>query len=150
METKVGARLWVPADQAFFDITNRPISDNVLRFSTTASCRSIVIPNWFSRNVTTLSTAMESRIPVVISGVISVNAAESSPGRYSLRMNVFCRSLYILRVHKGFSIRSAGQSLFQLVTAFADTMFAVCSVNQTAAARALRTVCPRAAGDRVQ
>src|SRR5438067_13535552 len=85
METKVGARLGVPADQAFFDITNRPISDNVLRFSTTASCGSIVIPNWFSRNVTTLSTAMESRIPVVTSAVVSVNAAGSSPGKNSLR-----------------------------------------------------------------
>src|SRR5262249_23511003 len=48
--------------------------DNVLRFSTMASCGLIVIPNWFSRNVTTLSTAIELRIPVVISGVMSVNA----------------------------------------------------------------------------
>jgi len=54
------------------------MSDNVLRFSTTASCGLIVIPNWFSRNVTTLSTAMELRIPVVISGVSSVNAEGSS------------------------------------------------------------------------
>src|SRR5437868_8093535 len=65
------------------------MSDNVLRFSTTASCGSILIPNWSSRNVTTLSTAMESRIPVVMSGVVSVRATGSSPGRYSLRMNVF-------------------------------------------------------------
>src|SRR5438874_11510986 len=98
METKIGARLWVPADQAFFDITNRAMSDNVLRFSTTASCGSIVIPNWFSRNVTTLSTAMESRIPVVISGVSLVNAAGSSPGRYSLRMNV----LTVVLISSGF------------------------------------------------
>ena len=79
------------ADQLtlFFDITSRAMSDKLLRFSTTASCGLIVIPNWFSRNVTTLSTAMESRIPVVINGVVSVNAAGSSPGRYSLRMNVF-------------------------------------------------------------
>src|SRR5437762_3065173 len=95
METKVGARLWVPADQAFFDITNRPISDNVLRFSTTASCGSIVIPNWFSRNVTTLSTAMESRIPVVTSAVVSVNAAGSSPGKNSLRINVLTVALMV-------------------------------------------------------
>jgi len=54
------------------------MSDNVLRFSTTASCGLIVITNWFSRSVTTLSTAMELRIPVVISGVSSVNAEGSS------------------------------------------------------------------------
>jgi hypothetical protein len=36
---------------------------------------------------------MESRIPVVISGVVSVNAAGSSPGRNSLRMKVFTVAL---------------------------------------------------------
>src|SRR5213595_583588 len=56
----------------------RAMSDNVLRFSTTASCGSIVMPNWFSKNVTALSTAMESRMPVVTSAVVSVNAAGSS------------------------------------------------------------------------
>src|SRR6266496_1967707 len=82
--------IWaLKANQASFDITSRPMSDNVLRFSTTASCGSIVIWNWSSRNVTTLSTAMESRIPVVISGVVSVNAAGSSPGRYSFKMKDF-------------------------------------------------------------
>jgi hypothetical protein len=59
------------------------MSDIVLRFFTTASRGLIEIPNWFSKNVTTLSTASESRIPVVISGVPSVSAAESSPGRNS-------------------------------------------------------------------
>jgi len=108
------------AGHAFFDITSWAMSDNVLRFSTTASCGLIVIPNWFSRNVTTLSTAMELRIPVVISGVSSVNAAGSSPGRYSSRMNVFtvvlisCRfindsrlgsGLVALPIHYGFCIR---------------------------------------------
>ena len=39
-----------------------------------------------SKNVTALSTAIESRIPVVTSAVVSVNAAGSSPGRNSLRM----------------------------------------------------------------
>ena len=45
----------------------------------------MVIPNWFSKNVTALSTAIESRIPVVTSAVVSVNAAGSSPGENSLR-----------------------------------------------------------------
>ena len=85
------------ADQvaASFEITRRAMSDSVFRFSTTASCGSIVIPNWFSKNDTTLSTAMESKIPVVIRAVSSVSAAGSSPGRYSLRMNVSAQFRYL-------------------------------------------------------
>src|SRR5437868_180360 len=79
-----GYQYWT--GQVFFDITSRVMSESVLRFSTTASCGSMVIPNWLSKNVTAFSTAIESRIPVVISAVVSVNAAGSSPGKNSLRM----------------------------------------------------------------
>src|SRR5215467_7437540 len=77
----------------FLVITRRVISEIVFKLSTTASCGSTVMPNSFSKNVTTLSTAMESRIPVVIRAVVSVNAAGSSPGRYSLRMKFFIEVL---------------------------------------------------------
>ena len=46
-----------------------------------------------SKKVTTLSTAIESRMPVVISAVVSVSSEGSSPGRNSLRMNVLISDL---------------------------------------------------------
>ena len=70
------SRQW--AGNTLFDITSRVMSDNVLRLSTTASCGSILIPN-LSRNVTTFSTAMESRIPVVMSGVLLAQPSRIFP-----------------------------------------------------------------------
>ena len=50
-------------------------------------------------------------------------------GQELVKNECFYRSFDILRVHKGFSIRSAGQSLFQLVTAFVEAIFAACPAN---------------------
>src|SRR5207253_10060806 len=85
------------------------MSDIGLWFVTTVSRGLIETPNWSSKNVTTLSTANESSIPLVIR-VVSVNP-RGLPMRRIVEDECFHRSFYILRVHKRFPIRSAGQSL---------------------------------------
>jgi hypothetical protein len=47
---------------------------------------------------------MESRIPVVTNGVVSVNAAGSSPGKYSLSMNFFTALLISSGFIKNFGL----------------------------------------------
>src|SRR5438270_9276545 len=62
---------------------------------------------------------------------------------------MFQRNFDILGFHKGFSIRTAGNALLQLITAFADGMLTVCLAKQRVAARAVRTTYPQATGDQV-
>ena len=52
---------------------------------------------------------MESRIPVVISGVVSVKRRRIFSGQVFVKDECFHGSFDILWVHKGFLIRSAGQ-----------------------------------------
>src|SRR5688572_25902015 len=61
----------------------------VFRCSLSASCAAIVMRNVSSRKLTSLSVAIESRMPVVISWVEFSSCEGSSPGRNSRRMNVF-------------------------------------------------------------
>ena len=92
---------------------------------------------------------MESRIPVVINGVVSVKAVGSSPGRYSLRMNVFNVVLIscvfiMIKVFVG-----AGDSPSKFVTDFAEAMPLVCLTYQTAMAPGPWTIALRAADGQV-
>src|SRR4029077_2442771 len=54
---------------ALLDVTRRATSDVVLRFFITVSRGLIEIPDWSSKDVTTLGTAKESSIPLVIRGL---------------------------------------------------------------------------------
>src|SRR5436190_3324947 len=62
---------------------------------------------------------------------------------------MFSAQFRYLGVHKGFSLRTAGNALLQLITAFADGMLAVCLAKQRVAVRAVRTTYPQATGDQV-
>jgi hypothetical protein len=84
---------------------------------------------------------MESRIPVVSNGVVSVNAAGSSPGKYSLSMNVFTVFLISSGFIKNFGLTRLSGWPFQVVTVFGNGTLTVCSKQEKVAAQALRAGC---------
>src|SRR6478735_8467994 len=89
---------------------------------------------------------MESRIPVVSNGVVSVNAAGSSPGKYSLSMNVFTVLLISFGFIKNFGLARLHGCRSKSLR-FLETL-AVGSKQEKVAAQGLRTACQLAACDR--
>src|SRR4051812_43624814 len=93
---------------------------------------------------------MESRIPVVINGVVSVNAAGSSPGKYSLSMNFFTVLLISSGFIKNFGLARLCGCRSQVVTVFANGTLAVCSKQEKVTAQGVRTACQLTAGDQAR